>query len=55
MPFAGFEKMNQELIEIGETPYSNPRNTASGSLKLQDSAEVAKRPLDCLLYSIDWK
>jgi DNA ligase (NAD+) len=50
LPFAGFEKMNQELIEIGETPYANPRNTASGSLKLQDSAEVAKRPLDCLLY-----
>ena len=50
LPFAGFDKMNQELIEIGETPYSNPRNTASGSLKLQDSAEVAKRPLDCLLY-----
>lgn len=50
LPFAGFEKMNQELIEIGETPYSNPRNTASGSLKLQDSKEVAKRPLDCLLY-----
>ncbi len=52
LPFAGFEKMNQELIEIGETPYSNPRNTASGSLKLQDSAEVAKRPLDCLLYFV---
>ena len=52
LPFAGFEKMNQELIEIGETPYSNPRNTASGSLKLQDSSEVAKRPLDCLLYSL---
>ena len=52
LPFEGFEKMNQELIEIGETPYSNPRNTASGSLKLQDSAEVAKRPLDCLLYFI---
>lgn len=50
LPFAGFEKMNQELIEIGETPYSNPRNTASGSLKLKESAEVAKRPLDCLLY-----
>lgn len=50
LPFAGFEKMNQELIEIGETPYANPRNTASGSLKLQDSSEVAKRPLDCLLY-----
>jgi DNA ligase (NAD+) len=52
LPLDGFQKMNQELIEIGETPYSNPRNTASGSLKLQDSAEVAKRPLDCLLYFI---
>ncbi|MDR0227791.1 MAG: NAD-dependent DNA ligase LigA [Flavobacteriaceae bacterium] len=52
LPFAGFEKMNEELIEIGETPYSNPRNTASGSLKLQDSAEVAKRPLECLLYYV---
>ena len=52
LPFLGFEKMNQELIEIGETPYSNPRNTASGSLKLQDSTEVAKRPLECLLYFI---
>lgn len=51
LPLEGFAKMNQELIEIGETPYSNPRNTASGSLKLQDSAEVAKRPLDCLLYT----
>lgn len=51
VPFEGFAKMNQELIEIGEAPYSNPRNTASGSLKLQDSAEVAKRPLDCLLYT----
>lgn len=52
LPLEGFEKMNQELIEIGETPYSNPRNTASGSLKLQDSTEVAKRPLECLLYFI---
>ncbi len=52
LPFAGFEKMNQDLIEIGETPFSNPRNTASGSLKLQNSSEVAKRPLDCLLYAI---
>ena len=52
LPFEGFEKMNQDLIEIGETPYSNPRNTASGSLKLQDSSEVAKRPLECLLYFI---
>ena len=52
LPLDGFAKMNQDLIEIGETPYANPRNTASGSLKLQDSAEVARRPLDCLLYSI---
>lgn len=52
LTLAGFEKMNMELIDIGETPYSNPRNTASGSLKLQNSAEVAKRPLECLLYNI---
>ncbi len=52
LPYAGFNKMNEELIAKGETPYSNPRNTASGSLKLQDSAEVAKRPLDCLLYFV---
>lgn len=52
LPLEGFAKMNAELVEIGETPYSNPRNTASGSLKLQDSAEVAKRPLDCLLYTL---
>lgn len=52
LPLEGFAKMNQELIEMGETPYANPRNTASGSLKLQDSSLVAKRPLDCLLYSI---
>lgn len=52
LPFEGFIKMNEERIEIGEEPYRNPRNTASGSLKLQDSAEVAKRPLECLLYHI---
>lgn len=52
LPLAGFEKMNQELIEIGLPPYANPRNTASGSLKLQDSSEVSKRPLDCLLYFV---
>ncbi|HLV37960.1 NAD-dependent DNA ligase LigA [Xanthomarina sp.] len=52
LPFDGFNKMNEERIEIGEEPYRNPRNTASGSLKLQDSSEVAKRPLECLLYSI---
>lgn len=52
LPFDGFHKMNEARIEIGEEPYRNPRNTASGSLKLQDSAEVAKRPLECLLYNI---
>ncbi|WP_028375698.1 NAD-dependent DNA ligase LigA [Leeuwenhoekiella sp. MAR_2009_132] len=52
LPLAGFAAMNAERVEAGEEPYSNPRNTASGSLKLQDSAEVAKRPLECLLYSI---
>ena len=52
LPFEGFAKMNAERVELGEEPYSNPRNTASGSLKLQDSAEVARRPLDCLLYNL---
>ena len=52
LPFEGFNKMNEDRIEIGEEPYRNPRNTASGSLKLQDSAEVAKRPLECLLYNL---
>ncbi|MBG6132081.1 DNA ligase (NAD+) [Aquimarina sp. EL_43] len=52
LPYEGFEKMNEERIAAGEDPYANPRNTASGSLKLQDSSETAKRPLDCLLYSI---
>ena len=52
LPFEGFKAMNAERLAAGEEPYKNPRNTASGSLKLQDSAEVAKRPLECLLYSI---
>ncbi|QHI34776.1 DNA ligase [Kordia antarctica] len=52
LPLDGFKKMNEERVENGEEPYMNPRNTASGSLKLQDSSEVAKRPLECLLYNI---
>ena len=52
LPIDGFNKMNQDRVEAGEDLYMNPRNTASGSLKLQDSAEAAKRPLDCLLYQI---
>ena len=55
LPYEGFAKMNAERVENGEEPYANPRNTASGSLKLQDSGEVAKRPLDCLLYNIAQK
>ncbi|NBL64288.1 NAD-dependent DNA ligase LigA [Flavobacterium sp. NST-5] len=51
LPLEGFAKMNQQLLDEGKVPYANPRNTASGSLKLQDSSEVAKRPLDCLLYT----
>lgn len=52
LPYEGFAKLNAERVEAGEEPYANPRNTASGSLKLQDSGEVARRPLDCLLYNI---
>ncbi|RNC79766.1 MAG: NAD-dependent DNA ligase LigA [Winogradskyella sp.] len=52
LPIDGFNTMNEERLANGEEPYRNPRNTASGSLKLQDSSEVAKRPLECLLYSI---
>ena len=52
LPLDGFNKMNKERVANGEEEYRNPRNTASGSLKLQDSAEVAKRPLDCLLYQV---
>jgi DNA ligase (NAD+) len=52
LPLDGFQKMNDERVANGEEAYRNPRNTASGSLKLQDSAEVAKRPLDCLLYQV---
>ena len=52
LPLDGFRKMNEERVENGEEEYRNPRNTASGSLKLQDSGEVAKRPLDCLLYQV---
>ena len=52
LPLDGFARMNRERVEAGEDPYRNPRNTASGSLKLQDSAEVADRPLDCLFYQL---
>lgn len=46
-----FDKLNAKREEEGEPLYANPRNTASGSLKMQDSAMVAERGLDCYLYS----
>ena len=51
LPLKGFEQMNQARLESGAPPFMNPRNAASGSLKLQDSALVAQRPLVCLVYS----
>jgi DNA ligase (NAD+) len=45
-----FDAVNREREEIGEAPAANPRNFAAGTLKMQDSAEVAKRKLDCYLY-----
>lgn len=47
-----FEKLNKEREELGEPLYANPRNLASGSLKQQDSADVAKKPLDIYLYQL---
>jgi len=50
MPLKGFEKLNQQRIDNEEPPFANPRNCASGTIKLQDSREVARRSLDCFLY-----
>lgn len=47
---SAFLRLNQEREDNEEQTYANPRNFASGTIKLQDSAEVAKRPLDCFLY-----
>jgi DNA ligase (NAD+) len=47
---AAFERLNNERIENNEIAFANPRNFASGTLKMQDSTVVAKRPLDCFLY-----
>jgi len=52
LPHSSFEALNKQKEEDGEEPFANPRNAASGSLKMQDSAEVAKRRLDCFLYSM---
>ena len=50
LPHKGFEQMNEKRIANDLEPFANPRNAASGSVKMQDSKEVAKRPLDCFLY-----
>lgn len=47
---SAFLRLNKEREENGEQTYANPRNFASGTIKLQDSGEVARRPLDCFLY-----
>lgn len=52
MPKKSLDKLNEERKKEGLEPYANPRNTASGSLKLQDSEAVAKRGLDCYLYYV---
>ncbi|WP_010417508.1 NAD-dependent DNA ligase LigA [Anaerophaga thermohalophila] len=50
LPIEGFKRLNREKEKAGEPPFANPRNAAAGSLKLQNSSLVAKRPLDCFLY-----
>ena len=49
-PFAAFEEMNRQREAEGEAPFANPRNAASGSLKLQDSRECARRRLEFCMY-----
>lgn len=50
LPWASFNRLNAEREEIGETPFANPRNAASGTLKSQNSRVVAERQLDAYLY-----
>ncbi|MCX6240173.1 MAG: NAD-dependent DNA ligase LigA [Bacteroidia bacterium] len=52
LPFSVFEMLNAEREEIGEQPFANPRNAASGTLKLQNSSVVASRKLDAYLYHV---
>lgn len=51
MPHASFARLNSEMEANGDEPYANPRNAASGAFKLQDSAETARRGLDCYVYA----
>lgn len=52
MPFDAFERNSAERIDNGDEPFANPRNAASGSLKLQNPEEMKARGLDCVLYHI---
>ncbi len=52
LPSDVFDTINKEKEDIGEPPLANPRNAASGTIKMQDSSIVAKRKLDCYLYSL---
>lgn len=52
LPKAAFRRLNEERIDIGEPPFANPRNSAAGTIKMQNSAEVARRKLDCFLYAL---
>lgn len=52
MPRAGFNLMNKQRSEAGEQVFANPRNATAGTLKTQDSREVAKRPLDAFVYTL---
>ncbi|MFT5724353.1 MAG: DNA ligase (NAD+) [Bacteroidia bacterium] len=47
-----FEKMNADRVFDGDKPFANPRNSAAGTIKMQEQSEVAKRPLDAFLYHI---
>jgi DNA ligase (NAD+) len=51
-PLKKFEALNQSRVENDEPIFANPRNTASGTLKMQDSKVVAERGLDCFLYGV---
>jgi DNA ligase (NAD+) len=51
MPLSSFDAINEEKIKIGEAPLANPRNAASGTFKMQDSSEVARRKMECFIYS----
>ena len=52
MPWSAFERLNEQRIKDEEAPFANPRNAASGSLKLIDSRMVAHRGLECTLYHV---